>query len=1134
MPSASSRRVMHLPSREQKERPHDEILETKLAPSFISGSLLKRSRLFARMSANPQATLTLVYGAAGSGKSSLLYDFLKAEQAEAAWYTLEETDRDAKVFLRYFLAAIGRRHPEVTREASAKLAAALSVAQEWKNILTPLLNRMAAYKKDVWIVLDDYHRLEYTPSVTEIMEFLLLHAPRNFRCFIASRNLPKLPLAYLKSKNALTVLYPGDLKLDSAEIRLLFKKVWKLPLSDASLEMISVKTEGWFAAARLMAQAIENKSREQAEQYLEKLNLKDDFIYDYLTEEIYLLQPEPIRNFLKRTSILSSFNKDLSQCVTGLTQAGEIIGKLEELNLFIIHLDEKGEWFRYHHLFSEFLRTMLSKEEARPAIKRLHLRAGEWHERHKNAGEAIEHYLLAEEYAAAARLVVAEGPSLFQQGMLTSLLKWIAAIPRNVLDKSPDLLLLEGQLHDAAGSWEKGVAAYERALSILREEGTPDRISGVMEKLIVCLIHYGEYTKVLRYCREALDICGQENQGLRARLLSWYGVASVVQGNTEWGNGYKMLKRGFILAYDSGDADAIATACISYGFGYHFPQGNFDEARQVFTEGSELLIRMGFQYLACNQIMNKAVVEIYGGLFEEAERTLDAVERMASQYDLHFVNQGVLIARLILAIRQKKIAEAESLSALVTQQSVPLQLRPWYNSSVAMLRAYQGNLQQAMVAAQEMLNQLKLVGGGMYAPECYLTLGFIGWKNNSEHQTRRWFEEALTVARRGEMKYWLMKSHYALAGYLASLGFASIDFQEHYHLALKLTRENNYHHAWELDPFGFTAPILLEAFRVEAEPEGTKEIILAAKATLVPALEKISKSGGAQRQLITKMLKTFFPEDFPGAMAAPKTPRIRIAGPQPLTIKSLGGFSASRGGVEIQNAEWQRPKALKIFKYLLAFYPRDVFADELIENFWPETSVEDARHNLSMHVTYIRKALSPNAGKRDEGFIQGRPEIYRLCLRPIDTLDWFEFQSTIKQAEESWKKGERDDAISTYKSAIQLYTGNFLEEEIYAEWVQEPREKLKRQYLLALERTGSYHQSRSELREAVEFYHAYLQVQPLHEKILQATFRCLTAIGDKAGLKKEYEQYLSVMRRDFAEETPSSLDDLLARIPQGR
>lgn len=1138
------------PGSSAKACPKEELLSTKLMPSFISGDLLRRYRLFARLSKNPGAKVFLIYGAAGAGKSSLLYDYTRTQDVPVCWYALHETDRDLKVFLTYLLTSIRMHHPSVTEKVFPRLAGMTPAEEEWKGILTSFINEIRLYGKEILVALDDYHFLDGAgdgsppSSVPALMEFLLLHSPANFRCFIASRTLPKLPLSYLQSKNALVILRPEDLLLDMEELHDLFHGVWKQSLSEKGLRLIHAKTEGWFAAIRLISQAIQDRSLPEVEKILEDLHLKGGMIYDYLAREIYRCQRPDLQSFLRYTSVLSSFNAELAEIVTRLPDVQKSLRELERMNLFVIHLDTKEEWFRYHHLFSDFLQNTLLQEEGKAQVQILHRRAGFWHEEHGNMAEAVEHFLQAGEFEECVRLLKQEGTVFFQRGLLNMLLKWIAAFPRPLREGSPELLLLEGEVHDAGGCWEKAVACYEKALAHLRRNNAMERVPFVLEKLIFCLLKYGEYSKIRNYCHQALEICNPNNKGLRSRLLSWLGIAHAAAGDEEWVKGYELMRSGYALAYEAMDPEAIVVASISYGFAYHFPQGNFLEAQQVFNEGTDLLRRMGLPFLACNQMMNKAVVQIFAGMLEEAEKTIEETSQLVQEYQLHFVAQGLNLARAMLALERKDLAGAKIFLSHVMAQEIPLQLKPWYFRSVALLHLLEGNTQQAEVAGREMMISLDLVGKGVYAPECYLVKGMICWRRHLHYKARRWFEEGLAVAEKGKMKFWIMKAHYCLAALFAILGNATLEFKKHYHMAVRLSKENNYWHLWGIDLFDFTVPIVMEAYRLELEPEETKKIIEMVKPELLKALEKVLGDesftrramaceilgllGGRDAALLLKKAQRD-PREFVRSKACEIFSSSRCALPV-LSITTLGEFSITRDHKEISADEWRRRKALTVFKYFLASYPREIVGDQLIETFWPGRPLKVAKTNLCTILNMIRRALNPAGEWGDPMFIRRGQDLYQLCLKGEDYLDLSVFSSLFEEGDRLWKGGEREAAMEKFKKGIQLYRGDFLEGDLYEEWAMKRRGELRQQYLLLLERVGSFYEGKNQFHEALSSYRKYLEAHPLQENVVVSALRCLVALGDRASARKEYLRFKDLMKDQMAQKPSAAIESLMQKI----
>lgn len=1108
---------------------NDEILATKLEPSYIAGTLLKRGRLLAQIAANPKAKLILIHGAAGSGKSSLLYDYTKNQNAPIAWYSIHESDRDLKVFISYITASITKYHPNLTQIVLPLLQNMANPEQEWKKILTLLINEMVQYQKDIIIALDDYHLLKDQSPIPEVMEFLLLNAPSNFKCFIASRTLPKLPLSYLMSKNALVMLRPRDLLLDSKEIKQLFRNIWNQPISDTAIQLIHTKTEGWFAAIRLIAQAIREKTFQEIELYLNSINLKEHLVYDYLAKEIYRQQPERIREFLKNTSILTSFNYELVEFVTQSPNAKDIIQELERMELFVIHLDGKGEWFRYHHLFSDFLLSLLAKENGKEHQFTLHKRAAQWLEEHEDYAGAVEHYIKGNDFNKAAKLLIQEGQLLFQRGLLSSLLQWMEAIPKQIRGSSPELLLLEGEIHDTMGSWEKAVQAYEKASHILKQNNFHDKVPFVLEKLILCLLKYGEYSKITNYCNQAIVLCDSQAIGIKARLMCWLGITYIAAGSDQWMHGYALIKEGYQLAQRSGDPETIATAGISYGFAYHFPQGNFLEAQRVFNEGAELLTRLGLPFLVCNQIMNKAVVQIFAGTFTEAEETIKEAIQLAETYNIHFVKQALNLTQAILYLEQKDVEKTNYFLRLISQQEIPLQLKPWYYRTVALLHLLEGNIEQAVVAGEEMLSHLQLVGKGMYAPECYLTMGRILWEKHLHYKAIKFFKEALAIAERGKMKFWIMKAHYCLAAIFAILGNRSFEFKEHYQLAVKLCKENDYWHVWQIDLFDFTISTILEGFRLEVELEDTIKIINMVKHKLLANIESTLANGtDTQRTLMCKALGVIDdPKTKTLLIKAKKDPvgkvrqkaRIMLSAYSPrvpvLSITTLGKFDITRDKVSIFPNEWKRRKALKIFKYLLAAYPEEVVGDQLIEKFWPKLKYKEAKHNLAVYLNCIRAVLNPTGPRKDQTFIQCTPDLLSLNLKEQDHIDFIDFQLYYKQGIALWNQQKYAEAIPHFKDALKLYKGDFLKDDFYEEWTFKRREKLQQQYLTILGQMGSFYERNNEHQKALFMYQLYMERDPLNKTILQSTLRCFTVMGNKVSAQKLYSKFKQLTKKQL-------------------
>ena len=331
----------------------------------------------------------LVCGPAGYGKTTLVSQWLHASPhvhpEQVAWLTLDSADDDLPRFLEYFIAALQRLHPGFG-------AAVLSMLHTHKPqppavLATLLINELSELSGRVLLVLDDYHLITAQP-VHSFMNFLVDHQPPQLCLLLLTRADPPLPLARLRARRQLVELRQGDLCFLPAEVAEFADQVMHLALSSEQVTFLAQHTEGWISGLQLAA--ISLSQRQDRDAFFAAFSGEHAFIADYLAEEVLSRLPAPVREFLLHTSILERLTAPLCEAVTGQPGAQAMLQHLLEANLFILPLDDRHTWYRYHVLFADLLRKRLH-DALGADVSRLHRRAADWFAAHDLVDLAIEH-----------------------------------------------------------------------------------------------------------------------------------------------------------------------------------------------------------------------------------------------------------------------------------------------------------------------------------------------------------------------------------------------------------------------------------------------------------------------------------------------------------------------------------------------------------------------------------------------------------------------------------------------------------------------------------------------------------------------------------------------------------------------
>jgi LuxR family maltose regulon positive regulatory protein len=330
-------------------------------------------------------------------------------------------------------------------------------------VLTALLNEVAALPHQIILVLDDYHRIS-EPAIHQGLTFLLEHQPSNLHLVIATRADPHLPTYRLRARGQLTELRSADLRFTADEAAAFLNAAMGLDLAREEVEALEARTEGWIVGLHLAALSL--RGRADAREFIAAFSGGHHYVLEYLTQEIVRRQPEPVQRFLMQTSILDRLCGPLCDALTGESDGAATLAHLRQRNLFILALDDEHHWYRYHYLFADLLGNLLREKRPAEHIRALHLRASDWYDRNGLTAGAVRHALVAPDYERTANLIERHSLAMVSRGELTTLLRWIDALPRDVAHSRPWLCVHQAWPLTLAGK----AAAAEPLLQQIEEQ----------------------------------------------------------------------------------------------------------------------------------------------------------------------------------------------------------------------------------------------------------------------------------------------------------------------------------------------------------------------------------------------------------------------------------------------------------------------------------------------------------------------------------------------------------------------------------------------------------------------------------------------------------------------------------------
>jgi LuxR family maltose regulon positive regulatory protein len=627
----------------------ETLLQTKLYIPPLRPNLVPRPQLIERLNQGLQqgCKLILISAPAGFGKTTLVSEWVTGGERPAAWLSLDERDNDPARFLTYLIAAMRTIDANIGEEVLAVLQSPQPPPTE--SILTILLNEITTIPDNFVLVFDDYHVID-AKSIDNALNFLLEHLPPQMHLVIATREDPNLPLSRLRVRGQSTELRVTDLRFSPSEAAGFLNQVMGLNLSTEEVASLETRTEGWIAGLQMAALSMQG--RRDTASFIQAFAGSHHFVLDYLVDEVLQRQPGHVRSFLLQTSILDRLSGPLCDFVTGQEDSKAMLEALERSNLFVIPLDDKRQWYRYHHLFADVLQVH-SMEEQSNQVPTLHQRASYWHERNGSPSDAVRHALAANDYARVAVLAERAWQGMDNSFQSATWLGWVEALPDELIQARPVLSTQYAEALWMAGELEASEARLRDAERWLdptgelgaRPEGLADGMVVVDEEQFQTLRAKIAFTRTLnaqslgdvhgtvKHAELALRLTPEEDYIGRAQVTVTLGFANWASGDLEaahkaiadWINSMQKVGNiAFAIAGASALGDILAA------------QGRLHEAARAYKGSLQLASAQGeeVQWLTANLYLGLAMLYHEMGDQEAAAQHLLKSKEMGEQSEL--------------------------------------------------------------------------------------------------------------------------------------------------------------------------------------------------------------------------------------------------------------------------------------------------------------------------------------------------------------------------------------------------------------------------------------------------------------------------------------------------------------------
>ncbi|MBI3962496.1 MAG: tetratricopeptide repeat protein, partial [Deinococcus sp.] len=841
------------------------------------------------------------------GKTTLLIDFTRELDSPVAWYVLDRSDRDLRLFIETWVAAVRERFPNFGEPVLERLRA--EGRPDPLALATLMVNALLALPDFLFLVLDDYHEVDESEPVNAFVDALLRLAPENLCLLLVSRTLPdQLDLLTLVARRQTAGLGTDELRFQTAEVEAFLELQG---LEGFSAQELAEANEGWIAGIVLstqMGQAGALKARGTVA------------VADYLAQQVFERQPEDLQRFLTGSAVLDRMTPELCNWLLDRSDVLEMFELLERRNLLVQKLGGDEGAYRYHQLFREFLLGRLRTDASRH--QELQRRAGQLLEARGEGGRAISHYQAAGDYAAALRLITRLTAEAQAAGRWEMILGWLEALPREELEARPDLHYLLARSLFEARRLEQAVQVLQHAKALCV---TPEQRLQLADLYSAVLRDLGRSAEALRELEEVLPLVEQlPKQPVAARVYRELGVALLTGGDVQRSRPY--LQRCLELAQGLGDESVIAWTLHDLGFSFELA-GELDQAQQCYRQAVEQWGRITTRYGLGSSLNALGVVHYLRGEYRQAlsvlERALEQARSTGSRRSevevlLSIADVYKDVGALDLAARtcQEGLALAEQIEYATMGQYALVALGDTYRLQGDMERARE-LLQRGNALAEQQKAKYRL---GLAA----LALGILALETDQPADARRELLEAVQLFSAVPREQARARLHLA---------------------ALALAEGNTPEARRELD----MVASLVQQYQCHPP--------LVVDARRLPDLLVFASHDQFYADLAKRL------EQLQQLDLAALLPERAVAVRHRLQAFTLGEVRLELDG---QPVAWVRPSARELCLLLLC-YPQGLPKEELCDKLWPELTRGKALGRLKVTLYRLRRSLGWDQGVLVQG-----------------------------------------------------------------------------------------------------------------------------------------------------------------------
>ena len=1040
----------------------------KISRPAISGTFA-RNRLFSMLDDCRKRPIVWVSGPAGSGKTTLIANYLDHRGLPCLWYQADESDADLPSFF-YYLGQAGQKAAPRIRKPLPFLT------PEYLHGITTFTRRyfetlFSRLKPPFALVIDNYQQIPPEAKFHEIFQEAIFSVPQGITVILISRSESPPAYARLQMNQAIGSVTWSDIQFTRDEAEGFICSMGRGALTPEALNAVYEITQGWAAGLVLMTEAGRTKGKD-AEIAAQST---PDQIFQYFAGELFDKIDTRTQHFLLKTALLPRVTVHAAEQLSGLREAGQVLSDLNQRNYFIVKHTQPEVLYQYHPLFKDFLLSRATIQLGDKVVCRLQGEAASLMEQAGQREDALELYLDAGAWTEAARLMIQLAPSLIASGRYGSVQKRIGRLPQDVINTQSDLLFWKAASlmpFDPVTSRRQ----FEEAFEVFKAAGNVPGVFQAWTGIVESLLHELGDLRKLDHWIETLDELIKDHPipagiiGERVASIMFMSLIMRKPDHVE----FERWREQASLVLKTGTDGTVRMFTGFYLLTYYLWTGDFRQAAYLLEILRGIAGPREASPLAWITVKMAASWHLW--LTGSTEASLTAMSdglKTAREDGVHIWDYLLLIQGAAASLSAGDIPVAQGFlnNLSPVAQRARLFDRFYYYHEAAWCSLLQNDPAAARVHQDMAVRLAREVGSVFIEASAQYGMAQVRHEQGDTGEAREHLARARQIG--APLKSNLLDCACLLtqAYFLLSTGKKDNALEC---LASGMSLAKKHHFV----NFTFWRPsvmswLCLEALDHGIEVEYVRELISRRK-LLPPA-----RAGHPAEQW-----------------------------PWPLKIHSLGRFDLAKDGKPMLfPGKVQKPLAL--LKVLIALGGRDVSEEQFVDILWPDADGDLAHKSFEMTVQRLRRLLN------DDKLIQLQER--RLSLNPgLCWLDLWELEALIERVDEAWKNGGPSgdgagEAVRLGEKAITLYRGHFLPGESAHAWALSCRERHRSKFLRLIMRLGGHWEQQRQWQKAIEVFHKGMDVDSLVEELHQHLMICYHELGQRAEAVSVYNRCRSLL-----------------------